>query len=120
MEENSLPSPLVQLFDEPFTGQPNSQILEGANDVNENETSERLGRIDGSRKQSWVWKYFESNKATEEKSNHITYGTCIILNELGEKCNARFIVAGGSTLSLISHLWSSHSIRQDRNESDNE
>ncbi|CAG8692815.1 5532_t:CDS:1, partial [Dentiscutata heterogama] len=82
MEEGSLPSPQVQSFDEPFTDQPNSPLLEGANDVNENETSERLGRIGESKKRSWVWKYFELKKVTEERSNHITYGTCIVLNEL--------------------------------------
>ncbi|CAG8733349.1 19771_t:CDS:1, partial [Cetraspora pellucida] len=45
MEEGSLPSPLVQSFNKPFTDQPNSSVLEGANDVNENKTSERLEHI---------------------------------------------------------------------------
>ncbi|CAG8510627.1 15853_t:CDS:1, partial [Cetraspora pellucida] len=45
MEEGSLPSLLVQSFDESFIDQPNSPVLKGANDVNENETSERLGCI---------------------------------------------------------------------------
>ncbi|CAG8574003.1 9935_t:CDS:1, partial [Dentiscutata heterogama] len=48
--EGSLSSLLVQSFDEPFTDQPNSLVLENANDVNENKLFKRLGCIGGSKK----------------------------------------------------------------------
>ncbi|CAG8794510.1 11189_t:CDS:1, partial [Cetraspora pellucida] len=68
------------LFDESFTNQPNNLSNE-----NENKISERLGHNNGSKKQSWVWKYFESKKVvevTKEKSNiEVTYSSCNILND---------------------------------------
>ncbi|CAG8670519.1 4228_t:CDS:1, partial [Racocetra fulgida] len=92
MEEgNLLSSSSVQSFDESLTNQPDSP-----SDENENETSERLGRNGGSKKKSWVWKYFESEKVVEEKSNiEVTYSTCNVLNDSSIKCNAQLKIVGG-------------------------
>ncbi|CAG8782991.1 11174_t:CDS:1, partial [Racocetra fulgida] len=62
MEENNLLSLPTQSFDELSSNQPD-------NLSSENETSERLSRNNGSKKRIWVWKYFESEKVVEEKSN---------------------------------------------------
>ncbi|CAG8775693.1 15949_t:CDS:1, partial [Racocetra persica] len=83
----------IQSSDELVIDQSDSLILESQDASEENET-DISDRKDRSKKQSWVWKYFELEKVTEvikKRSNHInvkaTYCTCLVLNDLDKNCN---------------------------------
>ncbi|CAG8546672.1 4638_t:CDS:2, partial [Dentiscutata heterogama] len=109
MEDDDLQSSLsVQSFDESYANRSESSILEN--------TCHR----GGSKKRSWVWKYFESEKVIEIKEEsddikiEVTYGVCLVLNDSGKKYNTRLRIIGGSTSNLISHLTNTHDITQDR------
>ncbi|RIB15730.1 hypothetical protein C2G38_2143442 [Gigaspora rosea] len=119
--QSSLP---VQSFDKLFTDQPKSPVLENTsseesnNEIFEKPTYKKtkLSHKGGSKKRSWVWNYFESEKVIEtlEGSKNIKvefkYGICQVTNDLGTKCGARLKILGGSTSNLISYLTNTYGI----------
>lgn len=80
----------------------------------------KLGQKGGSKKRSWVWKYFQEKKIIEtiqtldQKINvEVVYGICQVLNDANNKtCDAKLKVSNSSTSNLISHLVSTHGITQ--------
>ncbi|CAG8560124.1 1091_t:CDS:2 [Cetraspora pellucida] len=80
----------------------------------------KLSRKSGSKRQSWVWKYFVEKKIIETVQNldnqkinvEVTYGICNILNDLSKCCDSQVKVSGGSTSNLISHLLNTYNIMQ--------
>ncbi|CAG8604307.1 11127_t:CDS:1 [Dentiscutata erythropus] len=80
----------------------------------------KLSRKGGSKRRSWVWKYFVEKKIIETVQNldnqkinvEVTYGICNVLNDSGKSCDSRVKVSGGSTSNLISHLLNTHGITQ--------
>ncbi|RIB05805.1 hypothetical protein C2G38_2047306 [Gigaspora rosea] len=124
MEENNISDqPFDELFSNPIT-RSNSPASEGIsttdNEVHNNPTSKKtkLNQRGGSKKRSWVWKYFEEKKIIEtvqqinKKVNiEVIYGICKV-TESNKECNARLKISSGSTSNLISHLSSTHGITQ--------
>ncbi|CAG8479792.1 14960_t:CDS:2 [Dentiscutata erythropus] len=69
-----------------------------------------------SKKRSWVWKYFDSEKVIEKSKNvniEVMYGICLVLDNSEEKCNTWLRIVSGSTLNLINHLSNIYSIMKD-------
>ncbi|CAG8854982.1 8664_t:CDS:1, partial [Gigaspora margarita] len=119
--------PFDESFADPITrsNSPVSEISSSAKSDTEtyNKPTSKKAKLvlkGGSKKWSWVWKYYEEKKVIEtvqqlnQKVNvEITYGICCMLINLDKKCNAKLKVSGGSTSNLISHLSSVHGITQD-------